>query len=66
MDAGFARLEGSLALISQAQDRAAADLEDLDERVTALESRRWPMGSVATLSGVVSGAVAFAAFTLGK
>jgi hypothetical protein len=69
MAAGFARLEGQLNLINQTQQRTAQDVEDLEsstdarfkvmeDRVSALEARRWPIGSLAALSGVVSAAVA--------
>lgn len=72
MAAGFARLEGQLNLINQTQQRTAQDVEDLevstdrrfkdlDSRVAALEARRWPVASVAAVSGVVSAAVAVGA-----
>lgn len=54
MAAGFARMEGQLNLIAQAQDRTAGDLEDLEKRVSALEARRWPLGPVAAVSGSAS------------
>lgn len=58
MAAGFARLEGQLNLINQTQSRTTQDLKALEDRVAALEARRWPMASIAALSGVVSAAVA--------
>ena len=69
MAAGFARLEGQLNLINQTQQRTAQDVVDLETstdtrfkvmeaRVSALEARRWPIGSLAAVSGVVSAAVA--------
>ena len=69
MAAGFARLEGQLNLINQTQHRTAQDVLDLetstdarfkamDARVSELESRRWPVASLAAVSGVVSAAVA--------
>lgn len=51
MVAGFARLEGQLNLITQKQDTTAKDLDELEQRVTELESRRWPLGSMAAVSG---------------
>lgn len=66
MAAGFARLEGQLNLITQAQGQTAKDLSDLERRVDALEERRWPMASVAAVSGGVSTAVAVVAFFLGR
>lgn len=58
MAAGFARLEGQLNLINQSQSRTAQDVTNLEARVSALEARRWPVGVVATSSGVVSALVA--------
>lgn len=54
MDVGFARVTGRLDLISEKQDRTTRDLEDLDERVTALEARRWPVGMIVAISGCMS------------
>jgi hypothetical protein len=62
MMSGFTRLEGRLDLIASTQDRTARDVEDLQRRVTALEERRIPKGMLATMSGVVSAAVAAVAF----
>lgn len=69
MAAGFARLEGQLNLINQTQQRTAQDVKDLDaqtdarfkaldDRVSALESRRWPVGLIAATSGAVSAVAA--------
>jgi uncharacterized protein involved in exopolysaccharide biosynthesis len=66
MTTGFERIHGQLNLIAQAQTATADDVAELERRVNALESRRWPMASVATLSGVVSAAVAAGAFLLGR
>lgn len=54
MRAGFTRLEGQLALISQKQDSTAKDLDELESRVAALEARRVPWPLVAAVSGAVS------------
>lgn len=66
MVAGFARLEGQLNLITQAQGQTAKDLAELEVRVTSLEARRWPLASVAAVSGGVSTVVAVAGFLLGR
>ena len=66
MVAGFARLEGQLNLISQAHSRTASDLDELEKRVTALEERRWPVTMLATVSGVISLAVAALTLALGR
>lgn len=66
MATGFERVQGQLALIAQAQSSAASDLEKLESRVTALESRRWPLGPMTAVSGVVSAVVAATAFIVTK
>lgn len=68
MNEGFARIEGRLDLIASSQDRFQRDLDDLDgaladveKRVKALEDRRWPVGQMAAVSGVVGTVAAVAA-----
>ena len=57
MTTGFAEIKGQLGQIAQAQDNTAKAVDDLDRRVTALEERRWPIGPLAAVAGVVSAAV---------
>lgn len=60
MTTGFARLGGQLDVIAQKQDTTARDVDELDQRVTALEARRVPwalLSSMATAGGAL-GAVA--------
>lgn len=66
MTTGFAEIKGQLTSISQAQVANSKDIEELDRRVAALEARRWPIGSVAALSGAVSAVVAVGAFLVGQ
>jgi polyhydroxyalkanoate synthesis regulator phasin len=73
MAAGFERLDGKLNLISQAQATVAKDIDavsarvtTLEGRVTALEERRWPLGPVAAVSGVVSAIAAVAMYIIAK
>lgn len=68
MEVGFARLEGRLDLIAQSQGQFREDLSDLEDavgdvekRVKALEDRRWPVGQMAAVSGVVGTVAAVAA-----
>lgn len=49
---GFATVNGSLALVAQRTDQTAKTLEVLDARVTTLERNRWPLPSLAALTGV--------------
>lgn len=58
---GFTRLEGQINLLVHTSDDNRRDLNDLGDRVSALEARRVPWALVAALSGVMSAAVAAAA-----
>lgn len=62
MDTGFAKLEGSIALLARNSELNQGSLERLDDRVTALEARRIPLGLLAAVSGAVSAVVAAGAF----
>lgn len=69
MNAGFEAIKGQLALIAERQNNTASDLrelsgeiEKLDNRVTALEERRWPLGPIVAVSGAVSAVAAAAAY----
>ena len=61
MAVGFARIEGAITALTQSVDRAKSDVDELEKRVAALEERRWPMGSMAAVSGAVSAIVAIIA-----
>lgn len=72
MEVGFTRIEGQLNLLVQKNGQFGEDLSDLEsalgqveKRVTALEARRWPVTSVAALSGIVSAAVAALSLLVG-
>jgi len=66
MSTGFAEIKGQLGMIAQTQNTQSADIGDLQNRVAALEARRWPIGPLAAVSGVVSAVVAGAAFLVGR
>ncbi|MFK0289955.1 hypothetical protein ACIQU6_05615 [Streptomyces sp. NPDC090442] len=53
VEAGFARLDGQLALVGQRSDQTDRRLADLDTRLDAVERRRWPLPSIAALVGVI-------------
>lgn len=59
---GFAKLEGQLGLLVQSDAQRRRDIDDLENRVTALEARRIPLGLLAAVSGAVSAVVAASAF----
>ncbi|MEV4739784.1 hypothetical protein [Streptomyces sp. NPDC049555] len=49
MEAGFARVDGALALLVQRSDQSDRQLADLCTRVDSLERSRWPLPSLAVL-----------------
>ncbi|MET9291137.1 hypothetical protein [Streptomyces sp. NPDC003077] len=52
VEAGFARVDGALALLVQRSDQTDRQLADLDARLDAVERRRWPLPSIAALVAV--------------
>ncbi|MFV2117170.1 hypothetical protein ACE14D_01415 [Streptomyces sp. Act-28] len=50
LEAGFARVDGSLALLVQRSDQADKQLADMESRLDALERARWPLASIAALT----------------
>jgi hypothetical protein len=61
VEAGFARVDGSLALLVQRSDQTDKQLADHESRLDALERTRWPLPSLAALTGVL--ALALAAYS---
>ncbi|MFZ3472265.1 hypothetical protein ACODT3_15045 [Streptomyces sp. 4.24] len=52
MEAGFARVDGSLALLVQRSDQTDRQLADHESRLDTLERARWPLASVTALAAV--------------
>ncbi|GAA0423935.1 hypothetical protein [Streptomyces luteireticuli] len=52
MEAGFARVDGALALLVQRNDQTDQQLVDHEQRLDALEQGRWPLASIAALVAV--------------
>ncbi|MET9372964.1 hypothetical protein ACFYV5_17445 [Streptomyces sp. NPDC003035] len=50
LEAGFARADGSLALLVQRSDQTDKQLADMESRLDALERGRWPLTSIAALT----------------
>ncbi|MFB7591118.1 hypothetical protein [Streptomyces sp. NPDC056169] len=50
LEAGFARVDGSLALLVQRSDQTDKQLADHEARLDALERARWPLTSIAALT----------------
>lgn len=57
MEAGFARVDGALALLVQRSDQTDRHLADLDTRLDAVERGRWPLPSLAALISIAAVAV---------
>ncbi|MEU5402656.1 hypothetical protein ABZ348_25520 [Streptomyces sp. NPDC005963] len=53
LEAGFARVDGSLALLVQRSDQTDKHLADMESRIDALERARWPLASIAALTASV-------------
>ncbi|MFE3762261.1 hypothetical protein ACFXPI_10910 [Streptomyces sp. NPDC059104] len=49
---GFAELRGQLGLALQRTDQAEADIDALEQRVESLERARWPLPSIAAVTGL--------------
>jgi hypothetical protein len=54
MEVGFARIDGQLALLVQRSDQTDKALEELEERVSALEQTRWPLQTIAVLASITA------------
>lgn len=54
LQTGFARVDGSLALLVQRGDQTEQKITDHTKRLDALERNRWPLPSLAALIGVGS------------
>lgn len=52
VEVGFARIDGQLALLVQRSDQTDKALEGLEQRVSSLETRRWPLATLAVLVAV--------------
>ncbi|MFE0422274.1 hypothetical protein [Streptomyces sp. NPDC058953] len=50
LEAGFARVDGALALLVQRSDQTDKQLADMESRLDSLERARWPLASVAALT----------------
>ena len=64
VEAGFARVDGALALLVQRNDQTDRRLADHESRLDTLERGRWPLASVGALAAVATVAVAVWELTL--
>ncbi|MFC4502997.1 MULTISPECIES: hypothetical protein [Streptomyces] len=58
VEAGFARVDGSLALLVQRSDQIDKQLADHEQRLDSLERSRWPLASIGALAALTTAAVA--------
>ncbi|MFE0877327.1 hypothetical protein [Streptomyces sp. 891-h] len=52
VEVGFARADGSLALLVQRSDQTDEAIKDHEQRLATLERSRWPLPSVAALVAI--------------
>ncbi|MFD3558500.1 hypothetical protein ACFWVU_02365 [Streptomyces sp. NPDC058686] len=50
MAEGFARVDGSLALLVQRSDQTDRQLAEHEQRIGAVERNRWPLPSIAAIT----------------
>jgi hypothetical protein len=58
VDVSLARVDGQLALLDHRGEQSEEDVEQLSARVRHLEHGRWPLPSLAALTGVCALALA--------
>ncbi|MBY8878081.1 hypothetical protein K7862_10615 [Streptomyces sp. PLK6-54] len=58
VEAGFARVDGALALLVQRSDQTDRQLADHEARLDSLERARWPLASIGALAAVATVVVA--------
>ncbi len=58
VDTGFARVDGSLALLVQRSDQTDKAIADHETRLDNIERNRWPLPALAALTGIGSLGVA--------
>lgn len=54
VEAGFARVDGALALLVQRSDQTDRQLADHESRLDSLERARWPLASIGALAAVAT------------
>ncbi|MEU5211272.1 hypothetical protein [Streptomyces sp. NPDC020742] len=54
LDVRTARVDGQLALLAQRSEQNERDADELQARVTRIESTRWPLPSLAALTGLAA------------
>ncbi|MFJ9410055.1 hypothetical protein [Streptomyces sp. NPDC101393] len=59
LDVRTARVDGQLALLAQRTEQYVRDADELQARVTRLETARWPLPSLAALTGLAALVVTF-------
>ena len=57
VEAGFARVDGALALVVQRNDQTDRQLADHEQRLDAIERNRWPLASIGAVTAVAALAV---------
>jgi hypothetical protein len=58
LDVGFTRMDGRFALLAHRGEQLEKGVDELETRVSHLEHGRWPLPSIAALTGFCALAVA--------
>ncbi|MFI9722392.1 hypothetical protein ACIHFE_22490 [Streptomyces sp. NPDC052396] len=66
VDVGVVRIDGHLALLTQRSDQTEREISEVTERIRALEHGRWPLPSVAALTGLAALVLAVWQATMGR
>ncbi|WP_382465837.1 hypothetical protein ACFIN9_26575 [Streptomyces noursei] len=57
LEVGLAKIDGQLAVLVQRSDQTERALDDLEQRVSALERARWPVPALTVIVSVIGAAV---------
>ncbi|AIA03438.1 hypothetical protein ACFCXR_15300 [Streptomyces noursei] len=57
LEVGLAKIDGQLAVLVQRSDQTERSLDDLEQRVSALERARWPVPALTVIVSVIGAAV---------
>ncbi|OIJ66713.1 hypothetical protein [Streptomyces mangrovisoli] len=54
LDVAYARVEGGLALLTHRTEETSKELDAVNARLVTLEHARWPLPSIAAVTGVAA------------
>lgn len=65
MESGFTAVRGDINLLAHKESRNSSDLRELDDRVDALEERRFPLPTIGGIMGVAGVVISLASVLKG-